>query len=289
MHFTYDQQLKRTELMQGDVLERTPAINALLKDVHPHFYQHPKNLFFMVLTQSCDLVTRPPGGRCKAPYIAIAPVRTLDLVVERHIAQTTAADVKSPLPVVSEKIKTKTSEFLMRLLNNNEPGYFFLYGGDTSLGSDCVTFLNLSIAIKSELHLSSCLEAKILQLASEFQAKLGWLLGQLFSRVGTQDWEPKELTRKISGLLKDAAIWVPDATISHLEAEFARRREQDTNAAMTVPEISRAVSSAPTKKQAVLDQALKVISDLLGSDRQGEIALLRKRLESDSSLTSLLK
>ena len=177
----------------------------------------------------------------------------------------------------------------MRLLNNNEPGYFFLYGGDTPLGSDCVAFLNLSIAIKSELHFSSCLEAKILQLASEFQAKLGWLLGQLFSRVGTQDWEPNKLTQKIKGLLKDAAIWVPDATISHLEAEFARRREEDANTAMTAIEISRAVSRAPTKKQAVLDQALKVIADVLGSHHETEIALLRKRLENDSSLTSLLK
>jgi hypothetical protein len=185
----------------------------------PHFYQHPKNLFFMVLTQSRDLVLRQPGGGCKAPYIAIAPVRPLDLIVERHVAQTTAADVSSPPPVVSDKLKTKASEFLMRLLNNNEPGYFFLYGGDTPLGSDCVAFLNLSIAIKSELHFSSCLEAKILQLASEFQAKLGRLLGQLFSRVGTQDWEPNKLSLKIKGLLKDAAIWVPDATISHLEAE----------------------------------------------------------------------
>jgi hypothetical protein len=112
MHFTYDQQLKQTELMQGDVLKRTPAIDALLKDVHPHFYQHPKNLFFMVLTQSCDLVARQPGGGCKAPYIAIAPVRTLDLIVERHVAQTTAADVSSPIPVVSDKLKPKASEFL---------------------------------------------------------------------------------------------------------------------------------------------------------------------------------
>jgi hypothetical protein len=58
---------------------------------------------------------------------------------------------------------------------------------------------------------------------------------------------------------------------------------------MTAIEIKRAVSSAPTKKQAVLDQALKVITEALGPHRETEIALLRKRLESDSSLTSLLK
>ncbi len=48
--------------MQGDVLERTSAIDNLLKVVHPHFHGRMKNLFFMVLTQSCDLVQRKAGG-----------------------------------------------------------------------------------------------------------------------------------------------------------------------------------------------------------------------------------
>src|SRR3954447_2573112 len=101
MHFTYERdKFCGTELMQGDVLRRTPALNGLLKEVHPHFYQHPKNLYFMVLTQSCDLVPRGRSNACKAPYIAITPVRTLDMVIERHIAQQSAAEVKAELPVL---------------------------------------------------------------------------------------------------------------------------------------------------------------------------------------------
>ena len=274
--------------MQGDVLERTPAIDILLKQVHPHFHDHPKNLYFMVLTQSCDLVVRTPDGRCKAPYISIAPVRALDLVVERHIALADAANVKAELPVVTDKVKSKATEFLTRLLNNNEPGYFFLEGQDT-LGSDCAAFLNLSIAIKSDLHLDTCLGAKILQLRAEFQAKLGWLVGQLFSRVGTQDWEPSALSRKVKAVLKDAAIWVPDATIAHIESEFSKQLSGNPNAKMTAPEISRAVSTAPKKKDAVIEQTAKIIADFLGQDRKDEIAKLRKRLESDSALTALLR
>jgi hypothetical protein len=288
MHFTYEQP-DRSELMQGDVLERTRAVNAILQEVHPHFHQHEKNLFFMVLTQSCDLVQRSQPGRCKAPYVLIAPVRTLDLVVERHIAQASAAEVASTLPVVSDKIKNKASEFLSRLINNNEAGYFFLEGADTPLGSDCVAFLNLSIALKSDFHLNTCLDAKILQLAPEFQAKLGWLLGQLFSRVGTPDWDPKALTRKISGVLKDAAIWVPDATISHLEAEFAKRRDADPHAKMSAQEISRAVLKVPTRKSAVMERASQIISDVLGPDYEDKATLLLKRLEGDSALTTLLR
>jgi hypothetical protein len=87
LHFTYASNLCKTDLMQGDVLERTPAIDQLLKVVHPHFHGHQKNLFFIVLTQSCDLVQRKGGSGCKSPYITIAPVRSIDSVIERHLAQ----------------------------------------------------------------------------------------------------------------------------------------------------------------------------------------------------------
>ena len=33
--------------MQGDVLERTPEIDGLLQEVHPHFYSEQKNRFLL--------------------------------------------------------------------------------------------------------------------------------------------------------------------------------------------------------------------------------------------------
>ena len=129
----------------------------------------------------------------------------------------------------------------------------------------------------------------MLQLTAEFQAKLGWLLGQLFSRVGTQDWEPRSLTKKINGVLKDAAIWVPDATISHLETEFAKHRDADHNATMSAQEISRAVSKAPTRKQAVMGRVAEIVAEVLGAGHEGQAASLLKRLEGDSALTTLLR
>ncbi len=194
--------------MQGDVLQRTPALDDLLRAVHPHFFQHPKNLFFMVLTQSCDLVPRGLGSSCKAPYITIAPVRSVDLVVERQVAQLNAADVKSAIPVVGNKAKNRLYEFMNRLLNNNEPGFFFLDAEGTKLGNDGVAFLNLSIAIKSDLHLQTCVDAKILQLTDTFQAKLGWLVGQLYSRVGTQDMDATRLSTKIADYLTNSNSYV---------------------------------------------------------------------------------
>lgn len=289
MHFTYEREnYRRNELMQGDVLKRTPALDALLKEVHPHYFQHPKNLFFMVLTQSCDLVPRGASKACKAPYIAIAPVRSLDLLIERYVAQQSAAEVRAELPVLSAKSRNRISDFLHRLFNNNETGYFYLDSVDTELPGDCAAFLNLSIAVKSELHFATCVDAKILQLTDTFQAKLGWLVGQMFSRVGTPDWEVEALNRKVRAVVSDAAIWVEDGKIDAVEAAYRDIAGGDIKRTMTVAEVTSVVAKVPSRKQMVINQASIVIAEVLKGDAAQAQKLVR-RLESDSALTSLLK
>ena len=289
MHFTYQTPLSEAALMQGDVLERTPALDALLREVHPHYHEHPKNLYFLVLTQTCDLVPRSASAACKAPYIAIAPVRSLDLVVERHLAQFAAAEVQAELPVLGEKARSKASEFLRRLFNNNEPGYFYLDSGDTVLPVDCVAFLNLSIAVRSDLHYATCLAAKRLQLTDTFQAKLGWLVGQLYSRVGTEDYPASRLPGKVTGLLASAAIWVEDAKFSDLETEYGRRFKAGEREPMSKDEISALLRRVPDRKQRVLERTMAVIEEAL-KDRDPAVALkLSRRLANDAALTTLLK
>jgi hypothetical protein len=292
MHFTYDNERFSTiELMQGDVLRRTPELDGVLETVHPHFYQHPKNLYFLVLTQSCDLVPRRPTNICKAPYIAIAPVRSLELVIERQVAQYRSADVRSDLPVIGTKAKTKISEFLGRLLNNNEPGFFYLDSEGTDLATDCVAFLNLSIAIKTELHLNTCIAAKMLQLTDTFQAKLGWLVGQMYSRVGTQDMDYSRSTKKISDALKSVALWIDDAAIKAIEQKFEEIQDAEPGKQISEREITAAVRAIPSLKDQVMNRATEVLKATLG-DSDAQAATVRKlasRLRSDAALTKLLQ
>jgi hypothetical protein len=260
------------------------------KTVHPHFYQHPKNRYFLVLTQSCDLVIRQ-GGQCKAPYISLAPVRSLDLVLDRQLAQSSLAEIRAELPVVTVKNKQKLSDFLHRLFNNNEASYFYLDSRDTPLETDCVAFLSLSIAIKADLHFQTCLDAKILQLSDTFQAKLGWLVGQMYSRVGTPDWESRALSAKVRNTLKDAAIWVEDAYARPLVDAFKQLQqagEQDAPQ-MTAMEVARVVSSTPTKKQRVMKEADRVIKAAVGEDQVPLAEKIRKRLDNDTNFSSLLQ
>lgn len=178
MHFTYEDKFDPTQLCQGDVLRRTPEVDALLAQVHNHFFQKSNYLHFMVLTQTCDLVLRQGRGDRKARYIALAPVRSLESVLNREV-KSQALSVDGELPVLTDKGKSKLTEFLTRLYNNNEQNYFFLESAGTPLTTDCCASLDLSIAIRTGEHYATCLGAKILQLNDTFQAKLGWLVGQM--------------------------------------------------------------------------------------------------------------
>jgi hypothetical protein len=100
MHFTYNHELSSGELCQGDVLKRTPELDELLKEVHPHFHRKADYKYFIVLTQSCDLVIRA-GGRCKAPYITIAAVRPVSTILGRQIESLKTSAVKAELPVLT--------------------------------------------------------------------------------------------------------------------------------------------------------------------------------------------
>jgi len=254
--------------MQGDVLRRTPEMDELLKAIHPHFHQNKENLFFIVLTQSCDLDRRDGGEACKAPYITISPVRTLDTVVERYLAKQPRPIVEADMLVLSAKTKTKASEFLVRIFNNNEPGYFYLDSEDTELPCDCVAFLNLSIAIKADFHYEKCLAAKVSQLTETFQAKLGWLVGQMYSRVGTNDFDRAKITSKTIAALKDAAFFIDDQKVAAVESVFREFQGARPGAKMSTTEISKALKKIPTRKQLVLEQTEKIIKETLGSDNE---------------------
>ena len=127
LHFCYAQpkEYLTAELAQGDILRRTPELDSVLEAVHPHFHKHGKNLYFMVLTQSCDLAVRD-GDTGKAPYINIAPVRPLDEVISREIDTLKLRQIRGELPLLTHKARGRLADFARRLINNNVPQYFYL-------------------------------------------------------------------------------------------------------------------------------------------------------------------
>lgn len=175
----------------------------MLEEVHPYFAKEQKYQHFMLLTQSCDLVRR--NGRCKAPYLTIAAVREVaDLLVAKEIENVTNG--KAIGRVVSASSAERIREFLRRLVNNNDPNYFFLRAdASQGLGANCCACLRVTVPLRVE-HYEMLMEAKTGQLLEVFQAKLGWLVGNNYSRVGTPDWSDskpalKSLIEELTSML----------------------------------------------------------------------------------------
>lgn len=188
VHFTYKANPDMNSLCQGDVLIKTDELIETLRTVHPYFCNEEYK-YFMVLSQSCDLVRRN-GGKCKTPYITLAAVRDYDDFLAKTLIGNNMAENCHGFLLVEEKARTRVYQMIERVYNNTEPEYFFLYKDNTlDFPKPMVVYLKVSIALKSEAHYQKCLNAKQLELSDEFKAKLGWLVGNMYSRVGTADWE----------------------------------------------------------------------------------------------------
>lgn len=188
MHFTYGEGCDKSTLKQGDILKKTPELKSVLTEYHSYFskdqYTH-----FLVLTQTCDLV--PRKGDYKARYITIAAIRPLKDAIAKQLIGLQTAQIQNGGIYYSDSNRQKLIEFLRKLHNNNDSDHFFLKASaDNELTNDSCAFLQLSVPIKTKDHFKTCCEAKCLELKDGFRAKLGFLVGDLYSRVGTEDYVP---------------------------------------------------------------------------------------------------
>ncbi len=200
-HFIYDT-LDPNQLHQGDVLKRTDELVDLLKRIHRHYAEHDSYRYFLVLTQSCDLVRRD-----NTAYITIAAVRPVEDVLSREARQYQEW-WEEPKRIIDADAYNKLRLFGESLLNNNVSNYFYLHQvpeKDGIVTEPACAFLALSITLRIE-HYDLCLAAKVAQIKEGFRAKLGWLVGDIYSRIGTTEWDEiygqNSAGKNASGLLK---------------------------------------------------------------------------------------
>jgi len=287
-HFTY--RPSDGDLGQGDLLEKTDEVDALLRDVHPH-YAKSDYVYFLVLTQSCDLVRRREGV-CAAQYITLAAVRPLSLLLERAVSR--FQDEFARRAGVCGKgeqsgNKRRLEEFVERLLNNNEPEYFYLEPEvGVGLASAACAFLRLSVAVRAGEHYEKLLRARRLSLADVFQAKLGWLVGQMYSRVGTPDWVPdripnqSQFQKKIDRVLGAVVQWVDDDQLKAAKASAVGLE--------TRMELQKHIQQTGVQKHK--DRVLDAVMDVVRGEELLDEAVatrLRRVLGNDPSLATLLR
>lgn len=266
------------DIQQGDILKKTAALSQLLEQIHP-FYKNDDYTHFIVLTQSCDLVRRD-GKEPKARYITLAAVRPLQLVLERELEKYQNPFSKCAM-VCKVSARERLSFFVSQLLNNNSSEYFYLHSQpEVGFVERSCAFLRLSVSIKASLHYKTCYEARLLSLNSLFQAKLGWLVGNLYSRVGTDDWVPKQTTQaefeaEVEGILEEICQWVDDKRLKASQATAG-----DDISAKSRDELRRHIHSTkiPRRKEELLKAIVEVVTAMGKLADQNDADQLRRRL-----------
>lgn len=297
MHFTYREE-GTVDLCQGDLLARTPALQEILRSYHPHYFENPRNTHFLVLTQSCD-VARRKDGVCGTKYITIAAVRSLAEVVKRQLELEVDPRITAAVPIGSSKARSRLEMFLQRLVNNNEPEFFFLRR-DISVGlrEDSCAFLRLSIPLRVE-HYDALFAARVLQLTEPFQAKLGSLVGQMYSRVGTKDWPDGELKQFVQSEVAAAqGIWLEERQLDSLAAAIDEWRGQNEGVELGHEQLLKLIKKLPGDRK---ERALQRIREVLASSPQiksllqediwsaNDLDKVLNFLRGDTALSSLIK
>lgn len=293
--FAKDHEIDLKELQQGDLIIRDKTVQDVLSQAHQYYATAPSYTHFIVITQSCDLVRR--GTRSpKAPYITVAAVRPFNILLDRFLrrhAFSPEAGEKYGLYDVSRR--EVSQQYLERLLNNEERGVFFIRGGShPSVKEDLCAFLPLSVALKAD-HYDKLLAAKIAQLDDIFAAKLGWLVGNLYSRIATPDLEERsengeELKEKFfQEKLDDDATWLSSTRWKALNKAM-REEVARVGGPLSRESVSKLVAEVPSDMDFLARRAIEILrtNRVLEND-QGLLQRAENLLRNDQNLASIAR
>lgn len=294
MHFTYRH--PEGDLRQGDLLEKTEQLVSILERYHPYYSKHKDYKSLMVLTQSCDLERRRDKS-CKSKYITLAAVRSADIALKRELERYQFSSAERAYDICSKNRRKGMKDFLQKLHNNNVPDYFFLAADPgIKLNEDYVAFLALSVAIKADKHYEVCERARFAQLKEVFQAKLGWLVGHVYSRVGTPDWVPascsqEEFDHLLDKKLDDLCLWPEENAIKQIKK---LHRQRESNSEDPIPEnmirdiIREFADEKQSKRDKIIDIFIRQLVNVLPDVEQEVWEKLEYRLKNNPDFVRLV-
>ena len=130
-------------------------------------------------------------GKCGATHINLSVVRSLQDIISDSLKDRFAYIAPG---IYDNQRKAAVEALAERLVNQNENalGLFYMHPDiDAGIMVPSVAILRVSISVKSS-HYDKLKEAGVGRLSTEFQPKLGWMVGNLYSRVGVTDWKEKK-------------------------------------------------------------------------------------------------
>jgi len=147
--------------------------------------------------------------------------------------------------------------------------------------------LPLSLSIRAE-HYESCVRDRVAQIDDLFQAKLGWLLGQQYSRVGTPDWTAEGLASKVKSVGERNLSWLPDHEFSQLKKAIDELTLTNPEAMVDENALMEMRKKIKTKRDLVVSAVINTLVNLkvLEPPPNKMIYTVRKELMRNSDIAN---
>ncbi len=284
-HWTYREFKPDEDLLQGDILRRTEPLLKRLGDVHRHFCDE-KYLAFIVVTQSCDLVMR--GNACKAKHITLAVVRSFKSLIPDLLKELCGTPYEG---FYDQDKRYEAEQQILKIINQNEQahGMFYLYPDvQAGIAEHAVALLRVSIALRAHEHYALLKQSRVGRLETEFRNKMGWLAGNLYSRVDTPDWADhdggEEKAEETIQILLDDDLWASPQNTWVPSSWLQEANAKKVNIAALPREEARAILEkyAPLpQRSAVLDKVHALSQDLLSQFSDDQLDQFEERILGD--------
>lgn len=275
-------------LRQGDLLLRTARVRQALDEGHKHYATQPDYTHFVVLTQSCDLAIRG-SSPFRAPYITICAAKPLSAYLEKKL-KGVFADIAGPLRIGRLPMQRAAEAIVNRLISNTSDDVFFLDAFVAkSIGEPVCAFLQLSVALQAG-HYGALLAAKQAEMTDIFAAKLGWMAGNLYSRVATPDLSesnPEEAAafqkRMTDQILHHETVWLDKRQISAYEKALAAA-EVAKGAELTLDEAKTLADTCPKPIQELSSAVMAELAQVGIQADDKTLNAIKNRLENNNKL-----
>lgn len=260
LHWTYVEYSAEDDLRQGDIIAPAGALGRALHETHGEWWDQ-RLVALLVLTQTCDLVLR--GEHCKARQIALAPVVELEPLIPQILERVCGTGIQG---IYKKEERTRAIETLRKIINQNDQagGLFYLHPDlDSGITTSSVARIRAAVTVPRRWYLD-LIKGRQGRLEGAFENKLGWLTGNLYSRVGTPDWDemgsgPRPSHTMAAKLLENAVgsedRWVTTASLRSAEKAGARLAELGAEEA-----IEQLKEHAPPSPEEALSRQLWAIS-----------------------------
>lgn len=295
MHWTYEKWERDSDLRQGDILEPTEELLNLFKDFHPHFTQE-KYRGFLILTQSCDMVLRKErGNKCSATHISLSVIRSLQDVISDSLKDRFGYLAPG---IYAQHTKKTVKDLVERLVNQNENalGLFYLHPAlDSGITLPSVAILRVAISVRATEHYHILKEARVGRLSKEFQPKLGWMVGNLYSRVGVTDWKEQSedeseniednIIKEILSFTRKEPVWLDRALYKKILKKYP-----DFNS-LSSSEQEKIISDflPPPPKDKVIEIIAKTVKDVAPKVPDNILEIIKNRLVNNDQFEAQMR